>query len=460
MRYTILLAAILAAGAQATAQQRGAFVSEDRVVVVSPVEKNRSKVVTKDGTRTFEITLENNEVLSIKIDGKDAPRHTGKIEKDHILLFAPGGRQEASIPFRWEVATPAPPPPPGSASGVEARRPAIARTGGRASGAGGATGSTTAQGFATLEPGRRVIGITTTDLHESLAAQFNLSPENVIVVNTVTEGMPAAKAGVQRFDIITKIEGQPPANTIRLREALHAKGEEPVSITVLRGGKEMVLRVQSVPQTEAEVTWTMGAPAQTFGRVEGQPGQWRVETQLSAEQRQRLEEALMRVREVGAQNQQRLAEMQETMTKRMAEVRQNLEQKFSQDGSLDEARKAYEAVVRELQSMNINEQIERAMSDLQRALGEVDIQRELRALPEIRFMGRDDSRDVVIVPSTPAFPAPPAPPAPAANPAQPARPAPAVAPPAAPEDARLRALEQRMERIERLLERIAENRGN
>lgn len=457
MRYTILLAAILAAGAQATAQQRGASVSEDRVVVVSPVEKNRSKVVTKDGTRTFEITLENNEVLSIKIDGKDAPSHTGKVEKDHILLFAPGGRQEASIPFRWEVATTAPPPPPSGEQGrpwtgtvrARAEQPAPGRAVARS-----------ATGVATFEPSRRVIGITTADLHESLAAQFNLSPENVIVVNTVTEGMPAAKAGVQRFDIITKIEGQPPANTVRLREALHAKGEEPVSITVLRGGKEMVLRVQSVPQTEAEVTWTMGAPGQTFGRVEGQPGQWRVETQLSAEQRQRLEEALMRVREVGAQNQQRLAEMQETMTKRMAEVRQNLEQKFSQDGSLDEARKAYEAVVRELQSMNINEQIERAMSDLQRALGEVDIQRELRALPEIRFMGRDDSRDVVIVPSTPAFPAPPAPPAPAAGPAQPARPAPAVAPPAAPEDARLRALEQRMERIERLLERIAENRGN
>lgn len=454
MRHTILLAAILAAGGtHAFAQQSGATVSQDRVVVVSPVEHNRAKIVTKDGTRTIEIILDRNEVREIKIDGKDAPRHTAKVEKDHILLFAPGGRQEASIPFRWEVATP---PTPGAPGAPRASRAAAE---GRASG--------TVSVYGVAATGRRVIGITTADLHESLAAQFNLDPDSVIVVNTVTEGMPAAKAGVQRFDIITKIEGQPPANTIRLREILHAKGEEPVSLTVLRGGKEVVLKVKGVAPDEAEVTWTMGSPGQAFRSTEAQPRQWRVESQMSDEQRQRLEEALLRVREVGTMNQQRLAEMQETMSKRMAEVRQNLEQKLSQDGSLEEARKAYEIVVRELQSMNINEQIERAMSELQRALSEVDIQRELRAFPEIRFMGRDDSRDVVIVPSTPAPPAPPAPQR-AARPEQPARPAPgtapgmapAMTPAASPEDARLRALEQRMERIERLLERIAENRGN
>lgn len=453
MRYTLLLAAILAAGSQASAQQRGSNVSEERVVVVSPAEKNRSKVVTRDGARTIEITLENNQVLEIKIDGKEAPRHSAKVENNHILLFAPGGRQEASIPFRWEPAT-TPPTGPVTRAWTGGVRPGTA-----AGGPGAAAGTLFLEGAATMDQGRRVIGITPTGASEALAAQFNLDPEKIIVVSSVTDGLPAAKAGVQRFDIITKIEGQPPATVVRLREALHAKGDEPVSLTVLRGGKELVLKVQGVPQEDVSMTWTASQDVHGTGRfMQRQPGQWMGDPSVSNEQRQRLEEAMARVREVGAQQEVRLAEVREQFTKRMTEMGQNLQHKFEQDGTLDEARKAYEVVVRELQSIDINEQIQRAMAELQRALGEVDIQRELRAFPEIRFMGRDDDRrDLMIVPSAPAAPAPPAT---ASRPAQ-ARPGATPTPPAsAGEDTRLRALEERMARIERLLERIAENRGN
>ena len=447
MRYTTILAAILASGGSvALAQQRAATaeVVQDRVVVATPTGRDVTRIVTKDGQRTIELTLESNTVREIKIDGKPAPAHTARVEKDRILLFAPSGREEASIPFRWEGAAP-PPPPEVAARSMRARAigaepaPTISVT-----------------GAATIDPNRRVIGITTGAMNEVLAAQFNLDPEAVIVVNAVTDGLPAAKAGVQRFDIITKIEGQPPATVARLRETLRAKGESPVSLTVLRGGKELVLKVDSVPEATGEFTWSP-TPGAQGGSGRGAPdAMFRAREQLTDEQRKRLEESMLRLREVGAQNQERLAQVQEQFARRMAEVGQRVGQRRSDEGVLGDAKRAYETVVRELQSININEQIERAMADRSGPSPTSTSSANSRA-PEVRFLGTGaDRRDVVIVPGAPAAPvAPAAPSAPAA--VAPARP---VAPASSAEDARLRALEERMARIERLLERLAESRGN
>jgi hypothetical protein len=84
----------------------------------------------------------------------------------------------------------------------------------------------------------------------------------------------------------------------------------------------------------------------------------------------------------------------------------------------------------------------------------VDVERELRSLPRIEFFdqSRNNGRGVIVAPPAPAAPAAPSAPGAPGAPRMGLRSAPA------PDDSRLQALEERMERIERLLERIADDR--
>jgi hypothetical protein len=96
--------------------------------------------------------------------------------------------------------------------------------------------------FRSPSPNRRIIGVTTSSVNDALRAQLGLQGD-AFVIESVSPDMPAARAGVKPFDIVTTIDGQP-ASSDRLREVLDGKqAGETFTLTVLRKGQSQDLAV-------------------------------------------------------------------------------------------------------------------------------------------------------------------------------------------------------------------------
>ncbi|MFQ5654127.1 MAG: PDZ domain-containing protein [Planctomycetota bacterium] len=91
---------------------------------------------------------------------------------------------------------------------------------------------------------RPVIGIRTASVEPALAAHLKVDAEDVMLVSEVLGGMPAEQAGMQKYDIIFRINGKAPATLERLREALDKKksGDE-IRLSILRGGRDIDVTV-------------------------------------------------------------------------------------------------------------------------------------------------------------------------------------------------------------------------
>jgi serine protease Do len=91
---------------------------------------------------------------------------------------------------------------------------------------------------------RGYLGVKISDLSQDVAEHLGLHDRTGVVVGEVTSGSPAAKAGVQAGDIITKLDGKEVKNGRVLQTtvaglALH----KAVDMTVLRDGKTLTLPV-------------------------------------------------------------------------------------------------------------------------------------------------------------------------------------------------------------------------
>jgi hypothetical protein len=92
---------------------------------------------------------------------------------------------------------------------------------------------------------RLMIGVTPETPDESLADQLNLDADKVTLISSVTDGMPAAKAGLRRSDIIVEINGKTPAGPDELRKAIRdGKDGDELKLTVLRAGSRREVTVK------------------------------------------------------------------------------------------------------------------------------------------------------------------------------------------------------------------------
>jgi hypothetical protein len=109
---------------------------------------------------------------------------------------------------------------------------------------------------------RKLIGVTTSPLDAALRAQLGVDGD-AVVIESVSPDMPAAKAGVQPFDVVTAIEGQPGASPERLRNALDDKqvGDK-LKLTVLRRGQsqELELTIEKAKPSMAYAVSSGGMP--------------------------------------------------------------------------------------------------------------------------------------------------------------------------------------------------------
>jgi S1-C subfamily serine protease len=86
------------------------------------------------------------------------------------------------------------------------------------------------------------LGVGTVAITPELAQQYNLAASSGLLVAEVPAGTPAAQAGLQQGDIITKVDGQPVAAWSDLAVYIRDKAPgDKVQLTVLRNGAESTI---------------------------------------------------------------------------------------------------------------------------------------------------------------------------------------------------------------------------
>ena len=90
-----------------------------------------------------------------------------------------------------------------------------------------------------------MIGVNCKVVSGLLAAQLQLEPDTGLVVQTVNKNSPAAQAGIQKHDILMFAEDRGLSKISDLNEVVNKAGKEDtqVSLTVIRGGKEIGIDV-------------------------------------------------------------------------------------------------------------------------------------------------------------------------------------------------------------------------
>ena len=91
--------------------------------------------------------------------------------------------------------------------------------------------------------GRLLIGIFPGDVSAALAAQLGIDADRAILVDSLTEGGNAEAAGVQRFDVIVEVDGEPAVENALTRAKQRAGYGNPVALTLIRRGVRMTIHV-------------------------------------------------------------------------------------------------------------------------------------------------------------------------------------------------------------------------
>jgi S1-C subfamily serine protease len=82
------------------------------------------------------------------------------------------------------------------------------------------------------------IGVSLADVPGSTASQLGVERSRVCLISDVEGGSPADRAGLRKYDVVTRIDGRDGADDDDLRDAIRSKNAgETLTLTVMRGGK-------------------------------------------------------------------------------------------------------------------------------------------------------------------------------------------------------------------------------
>ena len=96
--------------------------------------------------------------------------------------------------------------------------------------------------FTFFNAGRR-IGVSTTALTEQLADYFGVSERRGLLVTSVTENGPAAKAGIKAGDVIVEAEGEKVSSAGELSRLINRRETGDVAVTIVRDRNRRTIRV-------------------------------------------------------------------------------------------------------------------------------------------------------------------------------------------------------------------------
>jgi serine protease Do len=89
----------------------------------------------------------------------------------------------------------------------------------------------------------RQIGVGVMPLTKQLGDYFGISDGKGLLVSSVRENSPAAKAGLKAGDVIVEVEGKQVNETFELLRAVNEKKEGDVTLTVVRDKNRQTFRV-------------------------------------------------------------------------------------------------------------------------------------------------------------------------------------------------------------------------
>ncbi len=89
----------------------------------------------------------------------------------------------------------------------------------------------------------RRIGVSTMELTKQLADYFGITGGKGVLVTSVTDDGPAAKAGVRAGDVITAIDGEAVDSPGDLSRVINRKKEGDVALTIVRNKSQQTIRV-------------------------------------------------------------------------------------------------------------------------------------------------------------------------------------------------------------------------
>jgi hypothetical protein len=118
--------------------------------------------------------------------------------------------------------------------------------------------------YATSSQGAKLayLGVYTSELKQSVSHQLDLPPNLYLCVEQVAEGSPAQKAGIQKFDILLKLNDQILVNPDQLKYLVHSKNpDERLEMTLVRKGKKKKIvvilgeiKLKDIPDQESVQT--------------------------------------------------------------------------------------------------------------------------------------------------------------------------------------------------------------
>ncbi|RYZ01597.1 MAG: Do family serine endopeptidase [Myxococcales bacterium] len=117
---------------------------------------------------------------------------------------------------------------------------------------------------------RGFLGVGIQDVDHDLVAALKLSSQNGVLLTEVRSGGPGAKGGLQRGDVVIKVDGKPVTSTGQFRNLIASSGaKKRVMLDVMRDGKAVSLGVDlgEVPDDAAEagVSGPSSTPQATTG---------------------------------------------------------------------------------------------------------------------------------------------------------------------------------------------------
>ena len=89
----------------------------------------------------------------------------------------------------------------------------------------------------------RRIGVSTMELTKQLADYFGVTGGHGLLVTSVSDDGPAAKAGVKAGDVITAVDGEAVDSPLDIARAINRKKDGEVSLTVIRNRTQQTIRV-------------------------------------------------------------------------------------------------------------------------------------------------------------------------------------------------------------------------
>jgi hypothetical protein len=95
------------------------------------------------------------------------------------------------------------------------------------------------------------LGVSTEEAPEALASQLGLkSGQGLVVIYVATES-PAAKAGLQKHDVLAELDDQLLVHPVQLRKLIQMRKEgDPVKLTLHRAGKKQTVSAKLAKRTE------------------------------------------------------------------------------------------------------------------------------------------------------------------------------------------------------------------